>query len=426
MHRTKNLYVAFLVLVTAPLSVQAAEWSAEPSVSLRTGYNDNIRLTAQKHDSVWEAELSPKVKFGVKTETSGLSGDAGFAVRRFYGGSGRESSSVLNREDYHFNTGAFHNTPRNSFKATIDYTRDSTLDSELDQTGNVIDDRATRERFSLGPSWTSTLTELTRLELTYRFTKIDYSDDPGIANLVSYKYHSANASLVRQLTPRVQGTIAAGYNSFRPTTDFNSETVSLQAGLTTSFTETLNATFLLGQRQTTSDSFFGTGFCIGALPGATFPSCTGGIAIPTGTANAEVETNSAVYTASISKKLETGSLSASLTRSSSPGGNGELLDTTRLVLFADYNFTETLSSSLKIEYTENETIVNRVGFVPSQDKETFFRVTPRAVWRWHREWELAGEYQHAENDDPLAIDTATRNAVYITLRYRPTKRSISR
>lgn len=403
-----------------------AEWSTEPRISLRTGYNDNIRLTPQDHDSVWEAAFSPAVRFGVKTETSGLSGDAGFAIRRYTGGSGLESSSTLNREDYHFKTDAFHNTQRNSFKANIDYTRDSTLDSELDLTGNVINDRATRDRISLGPSWTSVLTELTRLELAYQFTNVDYSDDPGIADLVNYKYHSASASLIRQLTPRLQGTIATGFTSYQPSTNFDSDTLSLQAGLMTEISETLTASFLAGQRRTTSDSFIGSGFCIGSLPGATFPSCTGGIAIPTGTANTEVETTSPVFSASITKKLETGTLSAALSRASSPGGNGELLDATRLVLAGEYRFTETVSSSLNIEYTENETIVSRVGFVPSQDKETFFRVTPRVSWRLHREWTLSGEYQYAENDDPLATGIATRNAVYVTLDYRPTKLTLSR
>jgi hypothetical protein len=135
-----HLKSLFRVLVTAlamPLSVQAAEWSAEPKISLRTGYNDNIRLKSADHDSVWETALSPSVKFGAAKETQGLFGDAGFSIRRFSGGSGRDSSSVLDREDYHLNTNAYHQTERNTFRGNINYTRDSTLDSALDDTGDV-------------------------------------------------------------------------------------------------------------------------------------------------------------------------------------------------------------------------------------------------------------------------------------------------
>lgn len=426
MHRHKlTQQIALCALLVIPPAIQAAEWSIEPRVSLRAGRNDNIRLTADDHSPVWESVLAPSAKFGVKTETSGLTGDAGLAIRRFTGGTGRESSSVLNREDYHFNTDVFHNGQLSSIRANLDYTRDSTLDSELDQTGKVSDQRATRDKLTLAPSWSTLLNEVTRLELAYQYNDASYKNDPGIADLVDYKYHTFDMSLVRQLSPRIKGTAAAGYSSYRPDTDFDSDTLSLQLGLAFNVSETLLASFLAGQRSTTADSFIGTGICLGALPGATFPTCTGGIAIPTGTANTEFKSTSPVYTASITKTLEAGSLSASLSRASYPSSLGELLDTTRLLLTGDRQITETLRASLRLEYTENETIVGRVGLVTNQQKETFFRVTPRASWRWSREWEVAGEYQYVDNDDPV-LGTATRNAFYVTLIYRPDKTYISR
>lgn len=413
-----------ILLFSSSLQGRAAEWSLEPGISLRTGLNDNIRMTTQDHDTVWESALSPAVKFGVKTEISGLTGDAGLAIRRFVGGSGRESSSVLDRQDYHLNTNAYHNTPLGSLKADLDYTRDSTLDSELDQTGHVSDERATRERLALGPSWSRFVTELTRLDLAYHYTIVDYTNDPGISDLVGYSYQVASASLIHQFTPRLQGTLATGYSSYRPDTDLNSDTLTLQAGLSRNFSETLVASLLFGQRLTTSDSFYDTGFCVGALPGATFPSCTGGTPVPV-RADTQVENTSAVYTASVTKTLETGSLSAALSRSSSPSSNGELLDATRLVLSGNYNLSETLHTSLRIQYIENDTLVSQAGFMPGQGTETFFRVTPKVGWRWRRDWELAGEYQYVNNEDP-GRGTATRNAFYITLNYQLPKRSVSR
>jgi len=426
MRMLKNLHGVLFITLAIPLSIQAAEWSAKPRVTLRTGYNDNIRMTTQTHDPVWETILSPALKLGVLTQSSGLTGDAGFAVRRFVGGSGRESGKLLNREDYHLNTNAYRNTPLSRINADLNYTRDSTLDSELDQTGHVTDNRATRDKLTLEPSWSRLLSELTRLNLSYQYNTIKYTDDPGIADLVGYKYHVASASLVHQFSPRLQGTLSAGYSSYRPDTDFNSDTLSLQAGLSRNFTQTLVASFLIGQRQSASDSFVGTGFCIGALPGASYPTCTGGIAVPTGSANTTVETTSAVYSASITKTLETGSLGASLSRSSSPSSLGELLDATRLTLTGSHDLTETLHTYLNINYTENETIVNRVGLTTTnQGKETFLRVTPGVAWHWRREWILAGEYRYVNNEDPVA-GTATRNALYVSLTYQPPKRYLSR
>ena len=218
MHELKHFSGILIIALVMSMSAHAAEWSVEPKISLRTGYNDNIRLTTLDHDSVWEAALSPSVKFGVAKENQGLVGDAGFKIRRFTGGNGRDSSDVLDREDYNFNTNAYHGTERNTFRGNINYTRDSTLDSELDETGFVVDQYATRDRFTLGPSWERILTEKMKASLDYQFTTVSYSDDPGIIDLVEYDYHVLSSSLVRQFTPRVQGTLSASYSLYKPDT----------------------------------------------------------------------------------------------------------------------------------------------------------------------------------------------------------------
>lgn len=409
MRFSKALEGALLTMLAAPLPIQAAQWSAEPTISLRTGYNDNIRLTTVDHDSVWETDLTPAVKFGVATENQGLFGKASASIRRFSGGSGRESSSILDREDYYLKTDAYHKTPRNEFKANLYYTRDSTLDSELDETGNVIEDRATRERISLGPAWETRLTETTWLQLGYQYTDVTYSDDFGIDDKVDYKYDVFSASLSRQLTPRVQGVVSASYSSYQPEpatgTGLDSDTVALQAGIRRDFSETLSGSLFAGARKTTSDTL------IELAPGVF--------------AKDENDNNGSVFSAELSKRLETGNITASLSRSTNPSSNGTLLDTTRVILTGEHKFTETLQSSLRVSYSENETIVNRLGVEPDQDNETFFRIRPKLSWHWRREWTLAGEYEYAENEN-VDSRTATRNAFYLTLTYRPPKQFVSR
>ena len=414
------------------VSAQAAEWWAQPDISLKSGYNDNIRLSTVPHSSVWETELSAASRFGIARENQGLTGDAAIKVRRFTGGSGAESSELLDREDYFLNLDAYHQTELNIFRGNIGYIQDSTLDSELDESGLVADQRATRIRKSLGASWARTLTEKSQFSLDYAHSDVDFRDDPGINDLIAFKSDSLTASMGYQYTPRTQVSIAASGSSFRPDTGFDSSTLNIQGGGTHSFSETLSISALAGYRNTTSDSLFAAGFCIGANPGASFPECTGGIPIVTGSEKGETETSGPTYNVSINKILETGSLTAALTRSTSPGLNGELLDRTRLLLLGEHRFTERLRSSLRIEYTENETIVNVVGrqpgdigLGPDNVTEKFFRVTPRVSWRWLSEWTIGAEYQYARNED-RRLNTATRNAVYLTLSYVPTRLSISR
>ena len=77
MRHLKSLSGILVTALALPLSVQAAEWSAEPEIALKTGYNDNVTLTAVDHDSVWETALKPSVKFGVAKENQGLFGKSG-------------------------------------------------------------------------------------------------------------------------------------------------------------------------------------------------------------------------------------------------------------------------------------------------------------------------------------------------------------
>ena len=413
---------ALLLLLSLP--AQAAEWLIAPNISLRTGYNDNIRLEPDPESSVWEKILTPAIRFGVATETRGLFGRAHASVRRFSGGSGRNSSSQLDREDYHLDTHAYHRTQRNEFIGFLNFTQDSTLDSELDLTGQALSSRATRSRITLGPGWTRRLNEKTQLNLGYNYTTVSYSDDPGVQNLVEYDYHQYSAALVRQFTPLVEATLSTSYSSYQPDSGFDSDTVNIQAGISRTFSETLSTSWLAGYRQTSSDSLIATGFCVGADPGAKFPTCKGGSPVQTGTAKDDNDTTGTVYSANITKMLEKGRLKADLSRSTNPSGDGELLDTTRLILNGEYRLSHKLRSSLLISFSNAETISNVSGSNNKTD-EDLLRVVPKLIWKWHHDWELAAEYEYVENENNNS-STATRNAFYLTLSYRQPKISISR
>ena len=415
---------ALLLLFALPAG--AAEWLIEPTISLRGGYNDNIRLDTLPENAVWEKAITPSVRFGVAKEDRGLFGKAYASVRRFSGGSGINSSSLLDREDYHFDTDAYYATERNRFSGLVNYTQDSTLDSELDQTGQALSSRATRERFTLGPRWIHTLNETTQLDTSYNFTTVSYADKEDFLRLVEYDYHQLSAALVRQLTPRIQGTLSTAYSSYQPETGFDSDTTNIQVGISRSFSETLSTSWLAGYRETTSDTLIATGFCIGADSGARFPGCKGGSPVQTGTTKDDDTSSGSVFSASITKLLEKGELSANLSRQSNHSSDGELLDTTRLIVAGDYKFSEKLRSSLSIEYSNAETI-SRVSNILRKTDQDIFRVRPKIFWKWSQQWQLAAEYEYTEREDKDRFSgTATRNAFYLTLSYQQPKISIAR
>jgi hypothetical protein len=437
-HNKQPIWAAvFVSLISFP--AQAAEWTAEPDLSLRYGYNDNVLLSTGPHSSVWEADLIASTKFGVAKENQGLFGDAGVTVRRFSGGSGREDSDLLDREDYFFNTDAYHQTERNVFRGNLDYIRDSTQDSEVDQTGSFTNVYATRIRKTAGASWARTLTERMSLDLGYQYNNISFADEGEVRNLIPYKFNQLTAALNYQLTPRTVGILQGSGSAYKPdNTKFfgtrlntDSNTWNIQAGINSAFSETIDLSILAGYRKTTSNTEYVTNvFC--ADPGASLPDCDGSDPIVE-TEKGKTKTNGSVYSASITKRLVKGSLSAALSRTQQPDLNGRLLDSNQLRLNGVYRLTEMLQSSLGIQYSENETIVNIFGRdandaviqEESNRKQKYFSIIPRISWRFLREWRLSGEYQYAKRKDRLK-NTASRNAVYLTLSYVPTKFSISR
>ena len=159
--------------------VQSAEWTAEPDISLRSGYNDNYLLSTGPHSSVWEADLIASTKFGVAKENQGLFGDAGVTVRRFSGGSGLKAVTCLIGKITSLIQ--MPTTRQNAMYTgeTLNYIRDSTQDSEVDETGSFTNVYATRIRKTAGASWARTLTERMSLDLGYQYNDISFADERG-------------------------------------------------------------------------------------------------------------------------------------------------------------------------------------------------------------------------------------------------------
>src|SRR5215467_8958415 len=74
------------LFATSGRESHAAEWSAEPSITLRGDYNSNLLLSAGAHENVWGLWESPGVKFSGSTETLQVSGRAAADFVQYFGG----------------------------------------------------------------------------------------------------------------------------------------------------------------------------------------------------------------------------------------------------------------------------------------------------------------------------------------------------
>lgn len=82
-NRFRLIFGLLLVSGLQLVEDNAAEWELDPQIALRTGYNDNIRISTDDELSSTEATLLPSATFRYETPTSGISGRLGFKFRRF-------------------------------------------------------------------------------------------------------------------------------------------------------------------------------------------------------------------------------------------------------------------------------------------------------------------------------------------------------
>ena len=162
-------FCAGLFCLISSGAVVAAEWSIEPSISLREEYNDNIRFTTSPHPGVWYSRISPSLKLSSKTEVSEVSGLAQLNLNQY-----ACDPQVENRNDKFLTLFTRLESERNTWAMNGSYIQDSTSESERANTGVVHQTRTQRSAISLNPSWTRTLTDRSAFRLEYNYQDVKY------------------------------------------------------------------------------------------------------------------------------------------------------------------------------------------------------------------------------------------------------------
>ena len=395
-------------LVYATCPAWSAEWSAEPSILLRQEYNDNINLTALPHDSVWGTILTPSLKLSNNTEVSQTSASMLWNFNRYTGESG------LNRNDQFYTLSSNYKTERDIWAGNFAYTRDSTLASELNQTGIVVT-RAQRSLLTLAPSWTHLLSSRASLKLSYEFDKVTY--DGGIAQgLVNYTNQAVEADWMFQATEKDLLTTSLSYSRFQTADNgYMANTIGVQIGVTHSFSETLQGSILLGMnrsRSTLNSQSYQYGFN---------PATSTFYLIPV--QNTLTTSNQVpVMGMTLKKQFETGNISANASRQLVPGGNGSLVETDRLGLGATHNFSERLSGSVSGAAYRSRYIGDAVTATGSR----YYELAMNLDWQMAERWKLESGYRYARVTYQNSSVAPVSNLIYASIRYDWPKISVSR
>lgn len=391
-------------------SPRAAEWSMVPAVDLRTEYNDNIALTTAAHPSVWGVILSPDVKFSGTTEALNVTGGLRLNFNTYFGESG------LDTTDHFLILRSSYKTERDTLVLNVDSIRDSTLLTELAETGVVLT-RDQRNRLLVNPSWSRNLTEATAISANYSYTDVRYANTAG-TGLIDYRDQGASVGLQSKLSERDVASVTAYFDRYETSPALTTaNTYGIQAGYDRDFSERLHGTLVVGVRNTRGTTTSQTLVCDGPIIlGICFGNVTPTTSVTSG--------SSTGYTllANVENKWETALVNARLSRDLNPSGVGTLVQTDRLGVGWTQQWSPALSSSISAAAYHTRYLG---GFVTASDNR-YYRIEPRMSWKITEWWTLSAGYSYSYVSYQSSPATASANVAYVVLSYVWPKLAVSR
>ncbi len=390
-----------------PLVSLAAEWSAEPSVSLKEEYNDNIHLTMVKHPSVTATTLSPSVKFNYATEISNVSGGATLSANKYSGEQG------LDRVDQFYTLSSNYKTERSIFGLNANYTKSFASQYDNIATGSLI----RRTDSNIAPSWIWSLSEKNALRLDYQLSQVKY--DSG----TDYKVNTATFSLIQQYTERDKLI----FQTYNQKTDINSGVVKsdsygLSGGVTHDFSETLSGSLTIGGYTVKTTTITGTQLCpsysLGFNGSGFFIYC--GQPLVTVFSTSESRNRGMSFDMSLNKQFETANLTAQYSRKLQPGDN-TLVETDQATLILTDKWSPLVSGSISSFILRSR---NKGGVLANNRR--YYTVSPSLSWRLSESWVLDTGYRYERNEYEQTNFSASANSVFAQIKYDWPKFAISR
>lgn len=274
-----------LLLLSSPMTLKAAEWYLDPSITFIGRYDDNRFLRTEEDPigkaSVLGGQASPSLVFGRRTETTDVRG------------AGRVDGIITDDEQDPDRIEAFarlftdYQTQRSRWQLDAYWRRDTTLRTDIDDPtfdaveppdsgdvqspdlGLVTTESLFFNRITAVPYAEWVIGPRTTLELEYRFDYVAYEDEEEASsapfNLFNSTRHAVLPSLAYRLSPKTTLRFIGRYQRFDNDNDDFFNNYSLGFGVDYAFSERVKGSLIAGPTYTDNDE----GDDIGAVVDAT-------------------------------------------------------------------------------------------------------------------------------------------------------------
>lgn len=154
-----------------PNSVRGESIDLTPSIAINSGYNDNITFDIQDPVEDFYTSVEPEIKLNIKDVDYGFGMEAYSEIIRF------KDENDLDTEKYMLGINSDRQlSPLLAIEGDVSYLKDTTLDSELEETGRVLE-REDRHRYIGNARIKYKVDAISELNLDYQYRNTQYESD---------------------------------------------------------------------------------------------------------------------------------------------------------------------------------------------------------------------------------------------------------
>lgn len=335
----------FAVAFSFCVSVQAADYSLDGVLRYDTSYDNNLQLSEQRQ-SAWGQNVSANINAVGKTERTSADVQIQLSNHRF-------NREQFDSDDQTLRLSAGHTFERSSVDLKLANVRDSTLNSELLDSGRMLDAQR-RQQLSAAPVWSYQLSEKNLITLQGNYLDTRYLG----SGYTDYRYWQTQFLWTHSLSERLRGFASISYSDYRSqpvsypfgqTYATTSTDRGFQVGGDYLFSENLTASLLIGTSRNHTDPRIDD-------PGQFCPLARANpflLSILPLCALDDTYASLATVNGSLSWRGERNDLSLNVSRATQPSSNGYVQQTEQIDL--DWRFSIWEHGSLGLAVTAGAT-----------------------------------------------------------------------
>lgn len=383
-------------------SVQAKELYVQPSINIQTEYDSNKRLiTDDLNPGLDPSSYGLISKFGAKI--GARSDDYEVALANQFIVNRYTSDFDLDSEDIRLDlTSNYALTERSQFELNGGFIYDTTLTSELDETGSgIVQDNLRRKQWTITPTWNYALSGTQMIQASYTHIDVEY-DQSEIGSFSNYTVDNVSASFQKQWTPLFSNFLSvsamffeapeSGSGNVKTSQDITEYSISI--GGNYQILPTWSASFSGGSRfnntkQTTS---------------------FGNISLPTTSSDVQ----GLIFSVGIDKTFESGNANIRFSRSTNPQGQGQLQVRDNF----EASFNHKLSQRLQLSIRGSLNDISISGEEDNSNARTYYNISPSIRWLADKQASFTLGYRYRSQSFESNDRDAVSNSVSLNFNYQ--------